>query len=125
MKRLWIAVVIFVAVTVGCVGALFWQRALLNDLERQVIALEHTVQRNGKGALEQVDAFEQSCYDAIDKITCFSRHVDSFPLKESVKQLRPLLQAEEYAHFYAETGRCRFYISELRRAEKPILSNIF
>ncbi len=125
MKRLWVAAAILLVVAAGCIGGLLWQISLLDDLQEQLDAAEQAVRENGVAALDQVGAFEQACFEVTEKLTAVSRHEDNFALKESAGQLYPLLEQEEIPHFFAEAARCRFYIEELRRAEKPLIGNIF
>ena len=125
MKRVWIAVAILLTVAVGCVGGLLWQTSVLENLQAQLDAVEQAVRENGVAALDQVEAFERTCYSIIEKLTAISVHEENLALKESAGQLYPLLEQEEIPHFFAEAARCRFYIEELRRAEKPLIGNIF
>lgn len=125
MKRLWVAAVILLAVAVGCISGLLWQTGLLDNLQTQLDAVEQAVRENGVAALDQVQAFEQACFKVTEKLAAISAHEENLTLKESAGQLYPLLEQEEIPHFFAEAARCRFYIEQLRRAEKPLFGNIF
>ncbi len=125
MKRVWVAVAILLAVAAGCVGGLLWQTSVLENLQVQLDAVEQAVQENGVAALDQVEAFERTCFAVTEKLTAISVHEENLALKESAGQLYPLLEQGEIPHFFAEAARCRFYMEELRRAEKPLIGNIF
>ncbi len=113
------------AVVAVCIGSLWWQMKALSRLENTLSHAVLLVEKQADGAAEAVEAFSQDCLSVAEKMTFLSRHVDGYPLKESATLLPILLQAEDRNHFFAEAKRSAFYISELRRAEKPLFGNIF
>ncbi len=125
MKRLWIAVGILLFVIASCVSALFWQLSAVEQLENSLTAVETAARREDASAIKKAEAFRDECIHITEQLACLSRHIDSFPLRESATQLPILLQQQDPAHFFAEIARCRFYLSELRRSEKPLFGNIF
>ncbi len=125
MKRLWIAIGILLFVIALCVGALFWQLAAIDRLEQSLDRAENAARQQRTDAMEKAESFEQECLETTEKLASLSRHVDSFPLRESACQLPVLLEQQDLEHFYAEVTRCRFYLDELRRSEKPLFENIF
>lgn len=125
MKRIWIALGLLTAVVAVCIGSLWWQMKALSRLENTLSHAVLLVEKQADGATEAVEAFSQDCLSVAEKMTFLSRHVDGYPLKESATLLPILLQAEDRNHFFVEAKRSAFYISELRRAEKPLFGNIF
>ncbi len=125
MKRLWIALGLLVVVIGMSVGGLLWQFSALDHLEQTLKRAEQAVQNEEENAQQLTAAFRRECFQTTERMAALSRHVDSSPLRESAAQLITLLQLENYEHYFAEAARCRFYIEELRRNEKPLLGNIF
>lgn len=125
MKRLWVALGLLIFVAALCIGALFWQLSAVDRLEQSLEKAETAARQEREDAKKTAEDFLEECMDVAGKLACLSRHVDSIPLRESASQLPILLEQQDYDHFYAETARCRFYLQELRRAEKPLFGNIF
>lgn len=125
MKRIWIAVSLLVTVAVVCGGSLWWQMKALTRLEDALSDAVTLVEKDAAGAVAAVEAFTKDCLSVAETMTFLSRHVDGYPLKESATLLPVLLHAEDRNHFFTEADRAAFYIRELRRAEKPLLGNIF
>ncbi len=125
MKRLWIAIGLLLAVAGICVGSLWWQIRALAALETELARAVNMVEAEEPGAEKAVEAFKKHCLSAAETMTFLSRHVDGYPLKESATLLPSLLKADDRNHFFTEAARCSFYISELKRAEKPLFGNIF
>lgn len=125
MKRVWIAVGILFFVAALCITALLWQLRAIDRLEQSLHTAETAVRQGSADAAKKTEAFHAECIHTLDQLASLSRHIDSFPLRESASQLPVLLELEDLEHFYAEVARCRFYLNELRRSEKPLFSNIF
>ena len=125
MKRIWIALSLLAAVAAICVGSLWWQMQALTRLENTLSEAVTLVEKDADGAAAAVEAFTKDCLAVAETLTFLSRHVDGYPLKESATLLPVLLHAEDRNHFFTEADRAAFYIRELRRAEKPLLGNIF
>ena len=125
MKRLWIALGLLVFVIGMSVWGLLWQVSALDHLEQALERAETAVWEQRENAEQLTAAFRRECFQITARMAALSRHVDSSPLRESAAQLPLLLQQDNTDHFFAEAARCRFYIQELRRSEKPLLGNIF
>ena len=125
MKRLWIAVALLTVVAGVCIGSLWWQMHALDRLDDKLTNAVRLVEQQNANSEEAVQDFANDCLLVVETMAFLSRHVDGCPLKESATLLPVLLHAEDSNHFFAEATRAAFYIRELRRAEKPLFSNIF
>ena len=125
MKRLWIALGLLLLVITVCVTAFFWQSHALRTLEQELDTLKRAVSEEREDTVKLADAFRDNCIHITEKIATLSRYVDSSPIRESATLLAMCVRRGEYTLFYEQAERCRFYLQEIARNEKPILSNIF
>ena len=125
MKRMWIAAGLLLAVAALCVGTLFFQLETVDRLEAELDAAAHAVAAGAADAEEKVASFAEDAKSAGDAVAFMARHADGHPLRESAALLPTLLAAGDRADFDTEVARCRFLLSELREAEKPLFGNIF
>ena len=125
MKRLWIAAGLLLAVGVLCGGTLLLQLRTVNRLSESLDAAVAAVAAGQPEAAERVAAFAADAQSAGETVAFMARHADGCPLRESAALLPTLLRTGQKAEFFAEAARCRFFLTELRDAEKPLFGNIF
>lgn len=125
MKRMWIAAGLLLAVAALCVGTLVFQLETVDRLEAGLDDAANAVAEGAADAKEKVAAFAKDAESAGDAVAFMARHADGHPLRESAALLPTLLEAGDLADFETEVARCRFLLSELREAEKPLFGNIF
>lgn len=125
MKRMWIAAGLLATVAALCVGTLFFQLKTVDRLETELAAAANAVEEGAEDAEEKVAAFAEDAKSAGDAVAFMARHADGHPLRESAALLPTLLEVGDRADFETEVARCRFLLTELREAEKPLFGNIF
>ena len=124
MRRLIVAVVILIFVTVLSITTLNAQTKGIKELIEITDQMHETFDNN------DIDKCLEMTRDFVDKFKkttrffpLFMRHSDVMKIEETVVMLPVFLETDE-SHFVAELIRCKNMLENLAKLEKPSLENI-
>lgn len=125
MKRLYIALLLLVAVATAC---FFSHRYLHRQTARMLHALQHIEEqyRNGDtaSAIALAEQFAADYQQVSDRISCYVSHSELRESRETAALLPTLMRNGGEEELWMELARLRSQLHHLRQVDDPTLQNI-
>lgn len=125
MKRLWLAIGIFVAIIALCVTTLVHQRRQIDRLQNE---LDEVISTYNDGdnvrAYDLAVALEKDYTHRTRFFPLFMAHGDLIECRESFALLPSILQDGDTEEFHMESTRCRILLERLVKSDLPTLQNV-
>lgn len=125
MKRIWIAIALFVFILGCCITESIIVGKMVDDLYQNVEKIQSMAkEKKYDDAIKLSKEIDDKWQQEDNKLGVFISHETLDELEQELTVLKINLRCGEYNDFWAESGRVLAILQQLKDTELPSLSNI-